>query len=149
MQSYATIVHNSRSSRPHCIVSVNYVLSDAEVRELVLSNEQLPRSEESLTNSTSGTTRSTAGIGGNCVNSKTEIGKNSPGSPFRGQTTTETLDSEYADSSGYVSSDFMPNHNYVHTYPPMANPNGAPVSAQEDNNFYQSANELFYSYNGQ
>ncbi|PVD29339.1 hypothetical protein C0Q70_11937, partial [Pomacea canaliculata] len=26
MQSYATIVHNSRSSRPHCIVSVNYVL---------------------------------------------------------------------------------------------------------------------------
>ena len=26
LQSYATIVHNSRSSRPHCIVSVNYVL---------------------------------------------------------------------------------------------------------------------------
>ena len=26
MQSYATIVHNSRSSRPHCIVPVNYVL---------------------------------------------------------------------------------------------------------------------------
>ncbi|OON15881.1 PAS fold protein, partial [Opisthorchis viverrini] len=27
MQSYATIVHNSRSSRPNCIVSVNYLLS--------------------------------------------------------------------------------------------------------------------------
>lgn len=26
MQSSATIVHNSRSSRPHCIVSVNYVI---------------------------------------------------------------------------------------------------------------------------
>jgi len=26
MQSYATIVHNSRSSRPHCIVSVTYVI---------------------------------------------------------------------------------------------------------------------------
>ena len=26
VQSYATIVHNSRSSRPHCIVSVNYVI---------------------------------------------------------------------------------------------------------------------------
>ena len=24
VQSYLTIVHNSRSSRPHCIVSVNY-----------------------------------------------------------------------------------------------------------------------------
>lgn len=28
VQSYATIVHNSRSSRPHCVVSVNYVLTD-------------------------------------------------------------------------------------------------------------------------
>lgn len=26
MQSYATIVHNTRASRPNCIVSVNYVL---------------------------------------------------------------------------------------------------------------------------
>lgn len=26
IQSYATVVHNTRSSRPHCIVSVNYVL---------------------------------------------------------------------------------------------------------------------------
>ncbi|XP_037082451.1 single-minded homolog 2-like [Pollicipes pollicipes] len=30
LQSYITIVHNSRSSRPHCIVSVNYVLSDPQ-----------------------------------------------------------------------------------------------------------------------
>lgn len=34
VQSYATIVHNSRSSRPHCIVSVNYVLSDVEASNL-------------------------------------------------------------------------------------------------------------------
>ena len=27
IQSHATIVHNSRSSRPHCIVSVNHVLT--------------------------------------------------------------------------------------------------------------------------
>jgi single-minded-like protein len=27
IQSNATIVHNSRSSRPHCIVSVNHVLT--------------------------------------------------------------------------------------------------------------------------
>ena len=26
LQSYATVVHNSRSSRPHCIVAVNYVI---------------------------------------------------------------------------------------------------------------------------
>lgn len=27
LQSYAIIVQNSRSSRPHCVVSVNYLLS--------------------------------------------------------------------------------------------------------------------------
>ncbi|KAG8229739.1 hypothetical protein J437_LFUL007914 [Ladona fulva] len=41
MQSYATIVHNSRSSRPHCVVSVNYVLSDLEAKEMVLNGEQM------------------------------------------------------------------------------------------------------------
>ncbi|XP_023710479.1 single-minded homolog 1 isoform X3 [Cryptotermes secundus] len=46
MQSYATIVHNSRSSRPHCIVSVNYVLSDLEAKDLVLNEEQLGTREE-------------------------------------------------------------------------------------------------------
>lgn len=40
IQSYATIVHNSRSSRPHCIVSVNYVLSDVEARGLQIQLEQ-------------------------------------------------------------------------------------------------------------
>ncbi|XP_070700118.1 single-minded homolog 2 [Pempheris klunzingeri] len=40
VQSYATIVHNSRSSRPHCIVSVNYVLTEIECKELQLSEDQ-------------------------------------------------------------------------------------------------------------
>ncbi|XP_034033382.1 single-minded homolog 2 [Thalassophryne amazonica] len=40
VQSYATIVHNSRSSRPHCIVSINYVLTDVECRDLQLSENQ-------------------------------------------------------------------------------------------------------------
>lgn len=42
VQSYATVVHNTRSSRPHCIVSVNYVLSDKEARELLLNEVQGP-----------------------------------------------------------------------------------------------------------
>ncbi|CAH1134949.1 unnamed protein product [Ceutorhynchus assimilis] len=46
MQSYATIVHNSRSSRPHCIVSVNYVLSDYECKELILNVTQSAPKEE-------------------------------------------------------------------------------------------------------
>ncbi|XP_016413219.1 single-minded homolog 2 [Sinocyclocheilus rhinocerous] len=40
VQSCATIVHNSRSSRPHCIVSVNYVLTDVEYKQMQLSQDQ-------------------------------------------------------------------------------------------------------------
>uniref|UniRef100_A0A8D3ANQ0 SIM bHLH transcription factor 1a n=1 Tax=Scophthalmus maximus TaxID=52904 RepID=A0A8D3ANQ0_SCOMX len=40
VQSYATIVHNSRSSRPHCIVSVNYVFTETEYKGLQLSLDQ-------------------------------------------------------------------------------------------------------------
>ena len=41
IQSYATVVHNTRSSRPHCIVSVNYVLSDQECKHLRLNEAQV------------------------------------------------------------------------------------------------------------
>ncbi|XP_072314706.1 single-minded homolog 1-like [Eucyclogobius newberryi] len=41
VQSYATIVHNSRSSRPHCIVSVNYVLTETEYKGMQLSLDQM------------------------------------------------------------------------------------------------------------
>lgn len=40
VQSYATVVHNTRSSRPHCIVSVNYVLSSKEAKDLLLNELQ-------------------------------------------------------------------------------------------------------------
>ncbi|XP_071040826.1 bHLH transcription factor single-minded isoform X1 [Parasteatoda tepidariorum] len=45
MQSYATVVHNTRSSRPHCIVSVNYVLSKQEGESLQLEMEQIRKAE--------------------------------------------------------------------------------------------------------
>ena len=41
IQSYLTIVHNSRSSRPHCIVSVNYVLTEKLEPDLILNAEQI------------------------------------------------------------------------------------------------------------
>ncbi|CAH8493134.1 unnamed protein product [Dicrocoelium dendriticum] len=41
MQSYATIVQNTRSSRPNCVVSVNYLLSGVEHRDSSFTMEQL------------------------------------------------------------------------------------------------------------
>uniref|UniRef100_G1PDR3 SIM bHLH transcription factor 2 n=1 Tax=Myotis lucifugus TaxID=59463 RepID=G1PDR3_MYOLU len=39
VQSYATVVHNSRSSRPHCIVSVNYVLTNFHLSPVLFAFE--------------------------------------------------------------------------------------------------------------
>ena len=41
IQSYMTIVHNSRSSRPHCIVSVNYVISERLDPDVITNAEQI------------------------------------------------------------------------------------------------------------
>jgi len=41
VQSYATVVHNARASRPHCIVAVNYVVSGKEMPHLLLMSEQI------------------------------------------------------------------------------------------------------------
>lgn len=43
MQSFATLVHNTRSSRPEVIVSVNYALSEIEARHLQLSIDQIDK----------------------------------------------------------------------------------------------------------
>lgn len=54
MQSCATIVHNSRSSRPHCIVSVNHVISEQEARGQLLSLEQSVQHRESSATGSAG-----------------------------------------------------------------------------------------------
>ncbi|KAJ8290872.1 hypothetical protein GJAV_G00018650 [Gymnothorax javanicus] len=56
VQSYATIVHNSRSSRPHCIVSVNYVLTDTEYKGLQLSLDQVTSSKPAFPYSSTAST---------------------------------------------------------------------------------------------
>nr|XP_018671317.1 single-minded homolog 2 isoform X1 [Ciona intestinalis] len=59
VQSHVTIVHNSRSSRPHCIVSVNYVISDVEKRDIVMSQHQIEPSKVNHFNvKSSGSSRS-------------------------------------------------------------------------------------------
>nr|WNN25270.1 hypoxia-inducible factor 1 [Ptychodera bahamensis] len=40
IQTQATVIYNNRTSKPQCIVSVNYVLSGIENENLVLSTEQ-------------------------------------------------------------------------------------------------------------
>ncbi|XP_053660185.1 protein single-minded-like [Anopheles marshallii] len=66
VQSYATVVHNTRSSRPHCIVSVNYVLSDQEAQDLLLNEVQQPQHTGSAQHQTSPNVKpeTAGGVGG-------------------------------------------------------------------------------------
>lgn len=59
IQSYATVVHNTRSSRPHCIVSVNYVLSEQECKHLRLNEAQMAIKAEPVATSTAPVTPQT------------------------------------------------------------------------------------------
>lgn len=82
MQSAATIVHNSRSSRPHCIVSVNTVLSKMEEKELILQFDQLQAKTES----------SFANVEEKTRPSKTKKkSKSSKYQPYQVQTPTQSL----------------------------------------------------------
>ncbi|XP_059195444.1 single-minded homolog 1-A [Centropristis striata] len=69
VQSYATIVHNSRSSRPHCIVSVNYVLTETEYKGLQLSLDQATSKVSFPYNS------STASLPENCRTPKSRVSR--------------------------------------------------------------------------
>ncbi|XP_013414164.1 single-minded homolog 2 isoform X2 [Lingula anatina] len=96
MQSYATIVHNSRSSRPHCIVSVNYVLSEVEAKDLQLQVEQTLNK-----NDASGTGGSERPKSGKSKNSKSKSARRSP-YPCTGSSCTSPnrSESDYSESRG-------------------------------------------------
>lgn len=156
MQSYATIVHNSRSSRPHCIVSVNYVLSQIEGKDLVLSADQktstaIPGNPPSTP--VSKTPMPT--VVANANNAEMPEPKsqapaqqhNSPTSPYRTRTLTETTaDSEFTDSSGYVSSEYVPNHPLAYSMPPTPFGAQGTPAPHEDSGYYFP--DLMYQYGG-
>lgn len=159
MQSYATIVHNSRSSRPHCIVSVNYVLSQNEVNDLVLSSDQ-KASAASCPGNPPSTPLQTTPKTPSSTTSEPKLSPTSPpyignsGSAARSrQEAAAVADNEYTDSSGYVSSEYMPSSHYGMQQPqqtgfqtgPVVGPAAAAAVAAtpEDGSYYP---DLFYQY---
>nr|CAD7585561.1 unnamed protein product [Timema genevievae] len=103
MQSYATIVHNSRSSRPHCIVSVNYVLSDMEAKELVLNLDQIGGREEPVTSLPQETTPTPSA---KTRSPPSRQAKYRPAAPTNNQPVVAPHgpEDDYSDSSGGINS---------------------------------------------
>ncbi|XP_011147273.2 protein single-minded isoform X1 [Harpegnathos saltator] len=141
MQSYVTIVHNSRSSRPHCIVSVNYVLTAAENAGLILNCEQkLPCSSPGNPPSAP---LSTPAVGAN------DLDNHSPSPPsYRAGRTKEPPDTDYTDSSGYHNSDYIAtgatNHNHYLSPSPYA-PHSVDGAAHGEDAYYNP--DMFYQFN--
>lgn len=142
MQSYVTIVHNSRSSRPHCIVSVNYVLTATENTGLILNCDQ------KLSCSTSGNPPSAPLSSAPAVNAN-DLDDQSPSPPsYRSGRTKELSDTDYADSSGYTNSEYIAGSNQSHylSSSPYA-PHSVDGTAHEDGAYYNQ--DLFYPYGGE
>ncbi|XP_030580582.1 single-minded homolog 1-A [Archocentrus centrarchus] len=102
VQSYATIVHNSRSSRPHCIVSVNYVLTETEYKGLQLSLDQAT-SKASFPYSSS----STSSLTDNCRTPKSRVSRPKTKarlSPYIQYSSFQTEQSESGQDSPWGSS---------------------------------------------
>ncbi|CAH1707776.1 unnamed protein product [Aphis gossypii] len=98
VQSYATIVHNSRSSRPHCIVSVNYVLSESEMKDVCLSV------------SNNGCTTSQNGNEDAVIqnkSSKAQQNQRQSNQNHRYHRPPVVTDEEYSDSSGGLFNDYV------------------------------------------
>ncbi|XP_046751910.1 protein single-minded isoform X2 [Diprion similis] len=174
MQSYVTIVHNSRSSRPHCIVSVNYVLSDQEASDLVLNSEQklsagtsscppvttvlpgslstattvMPGALSSATTVLPGTPTSAPASAGAASGADIDL-EQSPSPPYRTGRVNEPPDTDYGDSSGYSGAEFVPGQaaghaHYLTTAYGPQGNNGA--NNQVEGSYYPT--ELFYQYGG-
>ncbi|XP_025417182.1 single-minded homolog 2 [Sipha flava] len=102
VQSYATIVHNSRSSRPHCIVSVNYVLSESEMKDVCLS----------VCNNSSAMSQNGNEDAATVQNKPTKAQQNQRQSNqnHRYHRPPVVTDEEYSDSSGGLYNDYVSNN---------------------------------------
>lgn len=151
MQSYVTIVNNSRSSRPQCIVSVNYVLSDKEAAHLVLNSEQ--KASTIPGNQPSAPLSSNCGISRDMVVEESQC---SPSPPYLPRATepqvVDFADTAYSSSGEYMSTPGHMNH-YQASYPTAQNPPhhgsgpGGGNIHDDTTNYYPL--ELFYQYAGE
>lgn len=140
MQSYVTIVHNSRSSRPHCIVSVNYVLTKPENTDLLLNCEQKSYcSNPSNPPSTPLSTPTTSG-------SVNELDNHSPSSPAYRTRSKDSPDNDYANGATYPRPEYVDLTNHNHYLSPSYQPQNVNGSSHEENLKYNS--DWFYQYGG-
>ncbi|CAF3046308.1 unnamed protein product [Rotaria sp. Silwood2] len=93
IQSYATLVHNSRSSRPEVIVSVNHALSDIEAKHLQLSIDQVEKTPSDYIRSTQALATLAANSGDNdkCSSTNTSLNSSSSSSISNRNSTNKIL----------------------------------------------------------
>ncbi|XP_044577142.1 single-minded homolog 2-like isoform X2 [Cotesia glomerata] len=143
MQSYVTIVNNSRSSRPQCIVSVNYVLSDKEASHLILNSDQ---KMNTISDNHVNTTHSSSNAISREVND--HCSPSSSYSPRTNEIQDDYVDTTYSISSDYISTTHInppPYQPSIYTPPILSVVTPPNINAHEDSSTYCPI-DLFYQY---
>ncbi|XP_015429184.1 PREDICTED: single-minded homolog 2 [Dufourea novaeangliae] len=138
VQSYFTVVHNSRSSRPLCIVSVNHVLTEREYKDLVLSTEQISSCPSPGNPTTTSMETPTASGGAN------DLDKHSLSPPAYRNRTKESPDNHYTDVTAYPNPEYIGSNNHNHYLPSPYATHAVNGNAHEDGSYYNP--DLFYQY---
>ncbi|XP_033340184.2 bHLH transcription factor single-minded isoform X1 [Megalopta genalis] len=137
MQSCFTVVQNSRSSRPLCVVSVNYVLSERECKDLALSLEQIcPCSSPGNPPSASLEAPTPCGAANDLKHNLSP-----PAFPNR---TKESPDNHYTDVAAYPNPEYIGSTNHSHYLSPPYAAHGVNGNAHQDGSYYNC--DLFYQY---
>lgn len=145
MQSYVTIVNNSRSSRPQCIVSVNYVLSEKEASNLILNSDQ---KMNTISDNHVNTTHSSSNTISREVND--HCSPSSSYSPRTNEIQDDYVDTTYSISSDYISTTHInppPYQPSIYTPPILSVVTPPNINAHEDSSTYCPI-DLFYQYVG-
>lgn len=143
MQSCFTVVHNSRSSRPHCVVSVNYVLTERECKDLSLSCEQTCSCSSPENPPSAALEAPTPGSGAN------DLDKHDLSPPAFRNRTKEPDDNHYTDLTAYSSQEYIGSTNHYMSSPygtHSVNGNAHEAGHTTDGSYYNS--DLFYPYGG-
>ncbi|XP_076297875.1 bHLH transcription factor single-minded isoform X2 [Lasioglossum baleicum] len=138
MQSCFTVVHNTRSSRPHCIVSVNNVLTERECKDLALSLEQIC-SCSSPGNPPSAALETPTPCGG--ANNLDKQNLSPPAFPNR---TKESPDNHYTDVTTYSNPEYIGSTNHSHYLSSPYTAHSVNGNTHQDGSYYNC--DLFYQY---
>ncbi|CAF0925344.1 unnamed protein product [Rotaria sordida] len=152
IQSYATLVHNSRSSRPEVIVSVNHALSDFEAKHLQLSIDQVEKTPSDYIRSAQALVTLAANSGENdkCSSTNTSLNTSSSSSTSNRNSLNKTLKTtrsikQRKSPKLITKNDIISSPTIIDDYPSSSSTTATGICYTHDDIYYNSHNHHHHS----